>query len=299
MEKGWEELSTNVRYSHYMKNDGSGIFANSLYLIQQTYSNFLHMIKPMKSTSVMPDENILEVENLHSWYGSQHVLDGVTFSVRAGEIMVILGTSGCGKTTLLKNIIRLYKPGMGSIRLLGKEMTELEEENIETVLHDVGVMYQHGALLNSMTVGENVALPLEMHTSMSPELRHEIAELKLELVGLRNVYERFPKELSGGMQKRAAVARAIVMDPSIIFCDEPSAGLDPVTALGLDRLLITLNETLGMTIVVVTHELESIKRIAHRITYLDRGEVLFTGTLDEALQSDISTIHEFFLQTVP
>ena len=257
------------------------------------------MIKPMKSTSVMPDENILEVENLHSWYGSQHVLDGVTFSVRAGEIMVILGTSGCGKTTLLKNIIRLYKPGMGSIRLLGKEMTELEEENIETVLHDVGVMYQHGALLNSMTVGENVALPLEMHTSMSPELRHEIAELKLELVGLRNVYERFPKELSGGMQKRAAVARAIVMDPSIIFCDEPSAGLDPVTALGLDRLLITLNETLGMTIVVVTHELESIKRIAHRITYLDRGEVLFTGTLDEALQSDISTIHEFFLQTVP
>ncbi|MCE5249537.1 ATP-binding cassette domain-containing protein [bacterium] len=251
----------------------------------------------MNGTSTTTDENILEIENLHSWYGPQHVLDGVTFSVRAGEIMVILGTSGCGKSTLLKNIIRLYKPGMGSIQLLGKEMTELEEENIETVLHDVGVMYQHGALLNSLTVGENVALPLEMHTSMSPGLRHEIAELKLEQVGLKNVYYRYPKELSGGMQKRAAVARAIVMDPSIIFCDEPSAGLDPVTALGLDRLLITLNETLRMSIVVVTHELESIKRIAHRITYLDKGRVLFTGTLEDALNSGIPTIQEFFLLT--
>jgi len=241
--------------------------------------------------------NILEVENLHSYYGSQHVLNGVNFSVRAGEIMVILGTSGCGKSTLLKNIIRLYKPADGSIHLLGQEMTEIEEEELETVLRDVGVMYQYGALLNSLTVGENVALPLEMHTSMTPELRREVAELKLWQVELKNVYEKFPKELSGGMQKRAAVARAIVMDPSIIFCDEPSAGLDPVTALGLDRLLITLNETLGMTIVVVTHELESIKRIAHRITFLDEGKVLFTGTLNEAEHAGISTIQEFFLMS--
>ncbi|MBN1291850.1 MAG: ATP-binding cassette domain-containing protein [Candidatus Latescibacteria bacterium] len=243
----------------------------------------------------MQGEAILEVKNLHTWYGSQHVLDGVDFTVNAGEIMVILGTSGCGKSTLLKNIIRLYKPAMGSIRLLGQEMTELEEEDLETVLRDVGVMYQYGALLNSLTVGENVALPLEMHTSMTSELRHDIAELKLHQVELKNVYHKFPKELSGGMQKRAAVARAIVMDPSIIFCDEPSAGLDPVTALGLDKLLKTLNETLGMTIVVVTHELESIRRIAHRITYLDRGKVLFTGTLQEALSAQIPAIQEFFL----
>lgn len=240
-------------------------------------------------------ENILEVENLHSYYGSQHVLDGVNFSVRAGEIMVILGTSGCGKSTLLKNIIRLQKPAQGNVHLLGQEMTELEEEDLETVLRDVGVMYQYGALLNSLSVGENVALPLEMHTSMTPELRRDVAELKLWQVELKNVYDKFPKELSGGMQKRAAVARAIVMDPSIIFCDEPSAGLDPVTALGLDRLLITLNETLGMTIVVVTHELESIKRIAHRITFLDRGKALFTGTPDEAKHAHIPTIQEFFL----
>ena len=240
--------------------------------------------------------NIVEVENLHSWYGPKHVLDGVTFTVREGEIMVILGTSGCGKSTLLKNIIRLYMPSKGSICLLGHEMTELEEEDIENVLRHVGVMYQNGALLNSMTVGENVALPLEMHTSISPELRREIAELKLRQVELVNVYDRYPKELSGGMQKRTAVARAIVMDPEIIFCDEPSAGLDPVTARGLDRLLITLNETLGMSIVVVTHELESIKRIAHRITYLHNGEAIFTGTLREAFNSDIPLIQEFFLK---
>jgi len=238
----------------------------------------------------------LEVEGLHSWYGPNHVLRGVDFSVRRGEIMVILGTSGCGKSTLLKNVIRLFSPGKGSIRLLGREMTTLEDEQIEDVLKNVGVMYQHGALLNSMTVGENVALPLEMHTAVSPELRREIAELKLRQVELYNVYDKFPRELSGGMQKRAAVARAIVLDPDIIFCDEPSAGLDPVTAKGLDELLVSLNETLDMTIVVVTHELESIKRIAHRITYLHEGAVLFTGTLDEAFAADIPRIQQFFLR---
>ncbi len=244
----------------------------------------------------MLSDYTLEVENLHAWYGNNHVLNGVSFSVRSGEIMVILGKSGCGKTTVLKNVIRLYNPDDGSIRLLGSEMTELEGENVEIVMRNVGVMYQHGALLNSITVGENVALPLEMHTSMTPELRREIAELKLRQVELIDVYDRYPRELSGGMQKRVAVARAIVMDPEIIFCDEPSAGLDPVTAKGLDHLLVTLNETLGMTIVVVTHEIESIKRIAHHITYLDEGKVLFTGTLNEAFESDISQIKEFFLK---
>jgi phospholipid/cholesterol/gamma-HCH transport system ATP-binding protein len=243
-----------------------------------------------------PVQDILTVTGLHSWYGSQHVLDGVTMHVEAGEIVVILGTSGCGKSTLLKNIIRLFKPRAGSVRLLGNEMTGLEDEEIEPVLRNVGVMYQYGALLNSLTVGENVALPLEMHTDMTPAMRRETAELKLRQVELVNVYDKYPKELSGGMQKRAAVARAIVMDPAIIFCDEPSAGLDPVTALGLDRLLLTLNDTLGMSIVVVTHELESIRRIAKRIVYLHKGKVLFEGTLDDALSSDIHQIQEFFLR---
>lgn len=243
----------------------------------------------------MSEKNILEIENLHSWYGRNHVLNGVNLTVSTGEILVILGTSGCGKTTLLKNIVRLYKPDNGSIRLLGNEMSDLEEE-VEEILMNTGVMYQNGALLNSLTVGENVALPLEMHTSISPQLRREIAELKLRQVELTNVYDKYPKELSGGMQKRVAVARAIVMDPEILFCDEPSAGLDPVTALGLDNLLITLNETLGMTIVVVTHELESIKRIAQRVGFLHKGKMLFSGTLDDALESDIPQIREFFLK---
>ena len=240
--------------------------------------------------------NILEVRDLHAWFGSQHVLDGISLDVKAGEIMVILGTSGCGKTTLLKNVIRLYNPTSGSVRLMGIEMTELEEEELEKVLRNVGVMYQYGALLNSMTVGENVGLALEMHTSISPDLRRRIVETKLDQVELHGVYSKFPKELSGGMQKRAAVARAMAMDPAIIFCDEPSAGLDPVTTLGLDHLLITLNKTLGMSIVVVSHELESIKRIAHRVTFMDAGRALFIGSLQDALDSDIPQIRSFFLK---
>ena len=242
-------------------------------------------------------DNIIEVADLHSYYGEQHVLDGVTFDVKRGEIMVIIGGSGGGKTTVLKNVIRLLTPSSGSIRLLGKEMTEIEEENLEVVLRDVGVMYQHGALLNSLCVGENVALPLEMHTKMSPELRREVAELKLRQVELENVYAKFPKELSGGMQKRAAVARAMVMDPQIIFCDEPSAGLDPVTTRDLDHLLINLNDTLGMTIVVVSHEIESIKRIADRVTYIEKGRVLFTGPMDEAFERRIPSLMTFFLES--
>lgn len=247
----------------------------------------------------MADESsdiILEVTDLNSHYGEQHVLKGVNFTVRAGEIMFIIGGSGSGKTTTLKNIIRLHTPTSGSIRLLGHEMTEIEEENLESVLREVGVMYQHGALLNSLSVGENVALPLEMHTKMSPELRREVAELKLEQVELHDVFHKFPKELSGGMQKRAAVARAIVMDPRIIFCDEPSAGLDPVTTRDLDQLLLNLRETLGMTIVVVSHEIESIKRIADRVTYIEQGRVLFSGPIGEALEQDIPSLRDFFLK---
>lgn len=237
---------------------------------------------------------ILEVRDLHARYGARTVLNGVNLSVRRGEIMVILGTSGCGKSTLLKNIIRLNEPSGGTVTLLGHEMTALEEEEIEPVLRNIGVTYQHGALLNSLTAGENVALPLEMHTNMSAGLRRQIAEVKLDQVGLAGAYGQYPPELSGGMQKRVAVARAIVMDPEIIFCDEPSAGLDPVTSAGLDHLLMTLNETLGMTIVVVTHELSSIERIAHRVTYLERGRTLFTGTVEEARACGIPEVVRFF-----
>jgi len=251
----------------------------------------------IKKTIPMNTDTILEIQDLDFWYGEQHVLDGVNFNVRTGEIMVIIGGSGSGKTTVLKNIIGLNKPRSGSIRLLGNEMTLIEEEDLETVLHDVGVMYQNGALLNSMNVGENIALPLEMHTDMSPKLRKEVAELKLVQVELGGTYYKYPRELSGGMRKRAAVARAMVMDPKIIFCDEPSAGLDPVTTRELDKLLINLKENLNMTIVVVSHEIESVRRIADRITYIEKGKVLYTGVLKDALAQKIPAVQDFFLET--
>ena len=172
----------------------------------------------------------------------------------------------------------------------------MEDEELEGVLREIGVMYQYGALLNSMTVGENIALPLEMHSSVSPALRKEIASLKLRQVGLENAYDLYPKELSGGMRKRAAVARALVMDPRILFCDEPSAGLDPVTAGSLDEMLLRLKSSLGMTMVVITHELRSIRRIADRIAYLHGGKILFTGTVPEATDSGIPEVTEFFLR---
>lgn len=247
----------------------------------------------------MPNETILEVADLVVSYGEKEVIHGASLAVEAGEIMVILGTSGCGKSTMLKGIIQLQPPDAGSVRILGREVTNLEEGELEEVLQGVGVMFQYGALLNSMTVGENVALPLEMHTSISPELRRATATAKLCQVGLRDTYDLHPKQLSGGMRKRAAVARAMVRDPRIVFCDEPSAGLDPVTAASLDEMLLDLKRAVGMTLVVITHELRSIMRIADRVAFLDAGRVLFTGPLDDALASEIPQLKRFFGEMTP
>ncbi|MCK5328280.1 MAG: ATP-binding cassette domain-containing protein [Candidatus Latescibacteria bacterium] len=239
---------------------------------------------------------MIEVEDLYSTYGDRFVLQGVTMQVRAHEIMTIVGGSGCGKTTLLKHVIGLYTPHSGRIRLFGREMLGMDEAEFGALLKQVGVMFQYGALLNSLTVGENVALPLQMHTDLPDALIYKIVRLKLHLVELDQAFELYPPELSGGMRKRAALARAIVMDPKILFCDEPCAGLDPMLSLEIDRLLLKLNQALNMTIVLVTHELESIRRIAHRITMLDAGKVLFSGTLEEAERSGIRRMEEFFLR---
>ncbi|MFH1008240.1 MAG: ATP-binding cassette domain-containing protein, partial [Candidatus Latescibacterota bacterium] len=230
---------------------------------------------------------VIEVADLYSTYGDRFVLEGVTMHVRAREIMAIVGGSGCGKTTLLKHIIGLYTPHSGHISIFGRDIVQMKEAEFAAVLKKVGVMFQYGALLNSLTVGENVALPLQMHTDLSDALIARIARLKLHLVDLDQAFELYPPELSGGMRKRAALARAIAMDPQILFCDEPCAGLDPLLSLEIDRLLMKLNRTLNMTIMLVTHELDSIRRIAHRITMLDAGKVLFSGTLEEAEHSGI------------
>ncbi|HHE54752.1 MAG TPA: ATP-binding cassette domain-containing protein [Caldithrix abyssi] len=239
-------------------------------------------------------ESVIQVQNLVSGYDDQIVLNDISFEVIPGEILVILGTSGCGKTTLLKHLIGLIQPFSGQIKLLGQDLINSNEKELLNLMRQVGVLFQNGALLNSITVAENIALPLEQHTNLNDKLIEDLVHLKLSLVGLSHAANSLPSELSGGMRKRAALARAIALDPKILFADEPGAGLDPVTASSLDRLLLNLRELLGMTLVVVTHELGSIKRIADRILFLHQGKAVFYGKLSDALKSDIEPVQRFF-----
>ncbi len=237
---------------------------------------------------------IIEVRNVTAGYGERTVLDNVSITVLPREIRVILGPSGCGKTTLLKTMVGLLSPARGSVRLFGRELSDLDSQETMETLTRAGILFQNGALLGSLTVAENVALPLEMHTALSPALIREIVELKLFQVGLAGAGPLLPEELSGGMRKRAALARALVLDPPLLFCDEPSAGLDPVTAAGLDDLLLSLRSTLSITIVVVTHELASIKTIADNIVFLYRGRVMYQGPLSEAQRLVSGPVFDFF-----
>ena len=240
------------------------------------------------------EEVVIDVENLAVSYGDHLALKEVALEVRRGGVSVIVGGSGSGKTTLLKAIIGLAPISSGRIRLLDRELGELTEAEGRALLQRIGVMFQGGALLNSITVGENVALPLEMHTSLKTDLVAEIARTRLRLVGLEDAADKLPAELSGGMRKRAALARAMAMDPEILFCDEPGAGLDPITAAEIDRLLLTVNESLGTTLVVVTHELLSIERLGGELLMIDGGRVLFSGSTSQALQSSTPQLKRFF-----
>ncbi len=225
--------------------------------------------------------NVIEVEDLVTHYGARKILDGVSVRVRQGEILVIMGGSGSGKSTLLRHLLALEKPTSGRILLLGNDITQMDEFELYALARKMGVAFQGGALFSSMTVGENVMLPLREHTKLDRGTMQIMMRLKLEIVNLSGFEHLMPSELSGGMIKRAAFARAIIMDPALLFCDEPSAGLDPVVSAALDELILRLRDALGMTIVVVTHELESAFRIADRITVLDRGRILATGTVEE------------------
>ncbi len=224
------------------------------------------------TTDPLADSPAIEVTGLTCGYDGQAVLQDVSFTVKRGEVFFVIGGSGCGKSTLLRNLIGLSQPMAGTVKFLGQPFTKADLAARRALLKTFGVLYQGGALWSSLTLRQNVALPLEEHTALSPREIRELASLKLAQVGLTGFEDYYPAEISGGMKKRAGLARALALDPSILFLDEPSAGLDPVTSRKLDELVLQVRETFGTTLVVVSHELASIYSIADRVIMLDRGE---------------------------
>ncbi len=240
----------------------------------------------MNHKKTMSNETVIKVKDLVTHYGQRKILDGVNFEVKKGEIRVVMGGSGSGKSTLLWHMLGLYEPTQGQIELLGKDMHTISFNEQLKLKQDIGVSFQSGALFSSMTVGDNVALPLREFTDLDENTIRIISRMKLEVVNLGGFHKLMPSQLSGGMIKRAALARAIVLDPKLLFFDEPSAGLDPVVASEIDDLILSLRDTMGMSMVVVTHELDSAFKIADRITVLDKGKNLITGSVEEIQKSD-------------
>jgi phospholipid/cholesterol/gamma-HCH transport system ATP-binding protein len=239
-------------------------------------------------------EPILVAEDVVVSFGRVDVLRGVSFSVKRGETLCILGGSGGGKSTLLKAMIGEVRPSSGHIRIDGRDLCALDARGLDEVRRRLlGVMFQSGALLNSLTVAENVALPLSYHTRLDAETIDTMVKIKLHQVDLLHAADRRPSEISGGMLKRAAIARALAMDPPLLFYDEPSAGLDPIATSRIDQLINSLRDSMGMTNVVVTHVLESVERIADHVVMLDRGEVILDGTYEDLLASEDPRVVQF------
>jgi phospholipid/cholesterol/gamma-HCH transport system ATP-binding protein len=240
----------------------------------------------------------IQVQNVSMSFGEQKVLDGIALDVRQGETLVILGGSGSGKSTLLRLMIGNAKPVSGDILIghvgkSGRNLCDMSPQELDDYRRSIGVLFQSGALFNSLSVGDNVALPLREHTDLPEHTIGIMVKIKLELVGLRQHADKMPSQLSGGMKKRAGLARALALDPKILFYDEPSAGLDPVTSAEIDQLIINLNKQLGVTSVVVTHEMDSAFRIADRMVLLDRGRFVVSGTPDEMKNSVDPLVRQF------
>ena len=228
--------------------------------------------------SLRPMANVIEIRNLVRRFGPQTVLDGINLDIAEGETMVIMGGSGCGKSTLLRHLIGSLQPSEGSIKIFGEEIATVGEAGLDAVRKKFGILFQSGALFNSMSIADNIALPLREHTTLDSHIIEIQVMIKLELVGLREHANKFPSQISGGMKKRAGLARALALDPRILFYDEPSAGLDPVTSAEIDQLMLDLTRKLGVTSVVVTHEMDSAFTIADRMTMLDKGRALMIDT---------------------
>lgn len=240
---------------------------------------------------------VIEVSGLTTYYGKRKILDNVDFVVNPGEIRVIMGGSGSGKSTLLRHLLGLNHYTIGTIRILGRDISNLTPKQLLAFRREIGVSFQGGALFTSMSIGENVSLPLREHFKLDENTIRIMSRLKLEVVSLGGFQDLMPSQLSGGMIKRAALARAIVTDPKLLFFDEPSAGLDPVVSAELDELILKLRDAMRMSIVVVTHELDSAFKIADKITVLDQGKVLLTGTVPEVKAAPIERVQNLLNRT--
>ena len=218
----------------------------------------------------MEKHKIIQVRDLTVGYGTDIILENISFDVLEGEIFIVLGGSGCGKSTLLKHLIGLIPPLSGQIRIDGEDISNCNETTYKKILRKIGVLYQSTALFGSMTIAENVSLPIKEYTDLPQKSVDTLVKMKLNMVNLKGYENHLPSEISGGMRKRAGLARAMALNPKILFFDEPSAGLDPVTSVELDNLIIHLNKSLGTTMVIVTHELQSIFNVAHRVIMLDK-----------------------------
>jgi phospholipid/cholesterol/gamma-HCH transport system ATP-binding protein len=247
----------------------------------------------------MDNEIIVEVRNMTAGYGEKVILHDISFELRRGEILALIGGSGCGKSTVIRTLVGLLKPMKGVVRVFGQDPSLLEDEERIPFLRRIGMLFQNGALLGSMTVGDNVALPFREHTSLSETVIRRVVESKLTMVGLPGTSHLLPSELSGGMRKRASLSRAMALDPDLLLCDEPSAGLDPIVAAGIDVTLRSLQRNLGTTMLVVTHELASVALIADRVVMLDQGRVLADGTVEQMHQNENELVRDFFARKPP
>lgn len=240
-------------------------------------------------------DTLIEVKDLKTYLGGSWVHKGINLTVRKGEILAIVGGSGSGKTTLLREMLHLLKPTSGSIRIFDQELTQVSPKALLDIQRRWGVLFQQIALFSSLTLQENVAFPLKEHTELDFDSAQQLALLKILMAGLPiGAAAKFPSELSGGMQKRAGLARAIVLDPELIFLDEPTSGLDPNTAAGFDELVLNLQSTMGLTIVMITHDLDSLWKVANRVAFLGEGVVLCVDTMSELVKNPNPLIQEFF-----